>query len=83
MPEMRNLTIRYFAILREQSGVAQETIASSANTPSELYDELATRYGFKMNVGHVRTSVNGSFQFMDYALQDGDEVVFIPPVAGG
>ncbi|MGH8244731.1 MAG: MoaD/ThiS family protein, partial [Steroidobacteraceae bacterium] len=31
----------------------------------------------------LKVAVNAAFGGWDQALQDGDEVVFIPPVAGG
>lgn len=80
---MPSLSIRYFAILREQRGLAQEKLASPATTPEALYEELRTRHGFTLPGNRVRAAVNGEFAEAGAPLQEGDEVVFIPPVAGG
>ncbi|HWA86381.1 MAG TPA: MoaD/ThiS family protein [Opitutus sp.] len=80
---MPNLTVRYFAILREQRGLAREQLATAAATPQALYEELRARHGFTLPADRVRAAVNGEFAAAAAALHDGDEVVFIPPVAGG
>lgn len=80
---MRTLHIQYFAILREQRGVAQETLQTAAPTPASLYDELRTRHGFTLPVERIRAAVNDAFVSATHALREGDRVVFIPPVAGG
>ncbi len=80
---MPSVSIRYFAILREQRGVAQEQLATTAATPEALYEELRARHGFTLPANRVRAAINGEFADCAAALREGDEVVFIPPVAGG
>lgn len=80
---MPKLTIQYFAILREQRGLAREQLDTSAATPATLYDELRTRHGFTLPSDRIRAAVNGDFAPSDSPLRDNDEVTFIPPVAGG
>ena len=80
---MINLTIQYFAILREQRGLAEEKLATSAATPGGLYDELRARHRFTLPTDRVRAAVNDEFVAATAPLRDGDRVVFIPPVAGG
>lgn len=77
------LDVRYFALLREQRGLAAETLATAAGTPDELYGELQARHGFTLPAGRVRAAVNDEFVPSSSRLRDGDRVVFIPPVAGG
>lgn len=77
------LTVQYFALLREQRGVTQETVDTAAATPTALYDELSAKYGFTLPADRVRAAVNGEFVPATAALRAGDTVVFIPPVAGG
>lgn len=77
------LRIEYFALLREQRGQTEETLETMAATPDALYAELRGRYGFTLPGDRVRAAVNGAFVPGDAALQAGDTVVFIPPVAGG
>lgn len=80
MPSVR---LSYFALLREQRGLSQETVVTSAATPGELYRELAQRHGFSLPVDRVRVAIDGEFTAWDTPLRDGAELVFIPPVAGG
>lgn len=74
--------IDYFAVLRERAGRAHETLDTEASTPSELYRELSGRRRLPPQKG-LRVAVNDEFRNWDWALADGDRVVFIPPVAGG
>ena len=46
-----------------------------------LYESLSPRLG--LAAARVRAAVNGEFVEDGHALRDGDEVVFVPPVAGG
>lgn len=75
--------VQYFAILREQRGLVEETLTTSAGTPAALYDELRARHGFTLPGDRVRAAVNDAFVASDAPLRTGDRVVFIPPVAGG
>ena len=47
----------------------------------DLYAELRPRLGLDPSM--VRAAVNGEFADDGHPLADGDEVVFVPPVAGG
>lgn len=80
---MLNLTIRYFAILREQRGLSEERLVTAATTPATLYDELRVRHGFTLPADRVRAAVEGEFVANDTPLREGQTIVFIPPVAGG
>jgi molybdopterin synthase sulfur carrier subunit len=77
------LQVQYFALLREQRGLVEETLTTSAGTPAALYDELRARHGFTLPGDRVRAAVNDAFVASDVPLRTGDRVVFIPPVAGG
>jgi molybdopterin converting factor subunit 1 len=80
---MPRLRLRYFASLREQAGRAAESVETTAATPAALYAELAARHGFRLAQAQLQVAVNAAFADWDRALADDDEVVFIPPVAGG
>jgi molybdopterin converting factor subunit 1 len=80
---MKAVQVQYFAILREQRGLAEEKLETEAPTPAALYDELRARYAFTLPVERIRAAVNGDFVAVSEPLQDGDTLVFIPPVAGG
>jgi molybdopterin converting factor subunit 1 len=77
------LSIQYFALLREQRGLTQETLSTAATTPAALYEELRARHGFTLPADRIRAAINGEFAAADALLRPGDAIVFIPPVAGG
>ena len=76
--------VRFFAILREQAGCATFEVSSAAADASQLYAELQQRFPGLVFPAHLlRVSVNERYASMDAALNPGDRVVFIPPIAGG
>jgi len=77
------LKIQYYALMREQAGRSEETLETSAATPTDLYVELIDRYRFTLAREQLKVAVNGEFSEWSCALHAGDAVVFIPPVAGG
>lgn len=81
--DSKSVQLQYFAQLREQRGVGQETLTTTAQTPEELYLELQQRHGFTLPREMVKVSINQAFQPMNTPLKEADQVVFIPPVAGG
>jgi len=80
---MKEVKVQYYAVFREQRGLGEETLETAAITAGDLYRELAERHGFSLPPSLVRASVNLQFKPLGDHLQDGDTVVFIPPVAGG
>jgi molybdopterin synthase sulfur carrier subunit len=79
----RLIRIRFFAVLREQAGRSTLDLATTAGTPAELYRELQTSHGLTFRPDLLRVAVNERYVAMDQPLEPGDQVVFIPPVAGG
>jgi molybdopterin-guanine dinucleotide biosynthesis protein A len=77
------LRVQYFALMREQAGRSEETLETVAATPAELYGELVGRYGFTLTREQLKVAVNSEFSDWSRPLAAGDDVVFIPPVAGG
>ena len=80
---MARVRLRYFALLRDQAGCGDETVETTATDAAGLYGELAARHGFSLERDRLRVAVNAEFADWSHVLADGDEVVFIPPVAGG
>ena len=78
-----NLQVQYYALLREQAGRSTEKLRSQARTPRELYEQLRARYSFSLAPELLRVAVNSEFADWSQPLADGDDIVFIPPVAGG
>jgi molybdenum cofactor guanylyltransferase len=77
------IKVQYFAILREQAGRSEETVATAARTPRDLYAELQRRHPFSLDADSLRVAINAEFSDWSQTLVEGDAVVFIPPVAGG
>jgi molybdopterin converting factor subunit 1 len=79
---MKTIQIEYFAILREQAGQSRESVRTEAPTAAELFANLQQTHGFAAPK-NFKLAVNDEFCAWDTPLNDGDRVVFIPPVAGG
>lgn len=80
---MTTVTLRYYAQLREQAGTGTEQLSTGARSLSELYAELRARHGFSLAEDTLKVAVNTRFSDWDHVLNEGDTIVFIPPVAGG
>lgn len=82
-----NLTIKYFASIREAIGSPSETMQTSATTLAELRDALIARGGAhaeSLARGRaVRMALNQVMSDESAVLVDGAEVAFFPPVTGG
>ncbi|GAB3345927.1 MoaD/ThiS family protein [Marilutibacter aestuarii] len=77
------LSVLYFASLRDAAGRAEETVLCDAADLRGLYLELQARHGFTMPVDRLRVAVDGEFARWADAPRAGSEVAFIPPVSGG
>ena len=77
------LRVQYFALLRDQAGKREEALQTSSTTASDLYQSLQQRYAFTLQPEQLRVAINAEFAEWSQVLSDGDDVVFIPPVAGG
>ncbi len=79
----KRVRVQYFAMLREQARLSEETVATAAANPADLFEELRLRHGFSLAAAQVRVAVDGEFAAWDAPLADGACVVFVPPFAGG
>jgi molybdopterin synthase sulfur carrier subunit len=77
--------VRLFASLREAAGVPEVELELAAGASAEsAWQRLAARFpALVPRRPTLAASVNRRYAPFDTALQDGDEVVFIPPVSGG
>ncbi len=80
---MKTVHVRYYAVLREQRGASEEVVVTRAETPDALYRELKQSHGFTLPQNRVRAALNGEFAPQGAVLKEGDQVAFLPPVAGG
>lgn len=79
----KTVRVDYFALLKEQRGLASERVQTESTTVLELYEELQKQYGFSLKHSSVAVALNDEFADWSKTLNESDKVVFIPPVAGG
>ncbi len=83
----KNITVRYFASIREAMGTGCEAIATTAATVAQLRQELMARSNTAAQaLDHhqpVRLALNQAMCPPNAPLVEGDEVAFFPPVTGG
>ncbi len=79
---MSDVTVRYFANLRERMGRADEKIALNGDktTVAELWSQLS---GGESIPANILIAVNMEYTDASTELKGGDEVAFFPPVTGG
>lgn len=76
------ITVRYFASLREQLGLAEEVlVVDGTATAAEVWRRLGEKY--ERLPDQTLCAVNHRYARMDTALADGDELAFFPAVTGG
>ena len=82
-----NITLKYFASIRETIGQGSERVTTQAPTLQALRDELIARGGaYAQALAHgraVRMALNQDLCEETAALSEGCEVAFFPPVTGG
>lgn len=79
----QQVTLKYFALLKEKTKIASETILTKQTNYENLYQELAEKYGFPLSSKQIKIAVNDEFVNLTDVIVDGAVIVFIPPVAGG
>jgi molybdopterin synthase catalytic subunit len=79
------IVVRLFALQRQQLGTGRlEIDVPDGATVAGAWDALAARYPqLAPAAGVVRFARNGAYTATDDALEAGDELAVIPPVAGG
>ncbi len=81
---MNNYKLLFFGWLSEQTNCRETTWESNAQSCRQLLDELISHYSMDVErTRHFNVAVNDDYASMDTPLNNGDLVVFIPPVAGG
>ena len=87
MTNTYNVTLKYFASIRETIGQGSERVTTQAPTLQALRDELIARGGaYAQALAHgraVRMALNQDLCEETAALSEGCEVAFFPPVTGG
>lgn len=83
----KQVTVRYFASVRELLGKGSEPVQTGAPTLAALRDELIARgapYAEALARGKaVRMALDQVMSAETAVLNEGSEVAFFPPVTGG
>ena len=77
------IEVRYFALFREQAGCASETIEWVGGTAADLFSRMIEKHAFLMPEAAALVAINDEMAGWESVLNDGDKVLFFPPVAGG
>ena len=80
---MKQITVRYFAMFRENAGMAEESISTAAVTAADVFLETQPRHGSGEPTGHCKVAINEVMANCESPVSDGDTVLLFPPVAGG
>ncbi len=80
---MKTIQIDYFAALRDYAGIDSETVATEAVSAADLYEETRVRHKIELKRDGLRVARNAEFTSWEAHIEDGDTIVFLPPVAGG
>ena len=81
---MINVKVKCFSQVKYALGVDVLTFQLDDNTTSiDLEKIIRERAGENLNDVSLRIAINQKYQKEEITLQDGDEIVFIPPVQGG
>ena len=77
------IQVIYFAILRELTGLDEETFSmKQGNKPGDVLTSINERHEINLGI-NFKIAVNDEFSDWDIELNEGDRLVFIPPVTGG
>jgi molybdopterin converting factor subunit 1 len=79
------VTVRLFARLRDLAGTGEliREVRPGA-TAREVWDDLVLEWpGLRDYEAAMSVAVNAEYARMGTAVQDGDELAFMPPVSGG
>ena len=75
------ITVKYFAVLREQAGKSEESIDfNEGMTVSDVWKQTMADESLP---ARIKVAVNLEYTRPSTRLHDGDEVAFFPSVTGG
>ena len=77
------ITVLYFGQLKEQAGMASESLEMENATVAELYRQLKERHGLSMPFENLRAARNETFCKGTEAIRADDVIAFMPPMSGG
>ncbi|HEY0754696.1 MAG TPA: molybdopterin converting factor subunit 1 [Ktedonobacteraceae bacterium] len=79
------IRMRYFASLREVTGLREEALdITEETTVAGVRARLLERYpALEGPLARAVCAINHQYVTLETPLKEGDEIVFIPPVGGG
>ena len=77
------IEVSYFAIFREKAGRDSEAFKTKSETVLDLFKEIKKVHGFDEPQGNCKVAINNDLVQWDAKIEDGDKVLFFPPVSGG
>ena len=80
---MKGITVRFFAVFREAAGVESKTLRTGSANAGELFSEMTRLFPGLAPEAAALVAINDEMVAWDQPIEDGDEVLFFPPVAGG
>ena len=84
---MRTMTVRllFFAVLRDIAGTDERELALADGTSAgDVWQSLRGQYAKLSDYTQPpMIAINETYATPETVLRDGDELAFIPPVAGG
>jgi molybdopterin synthase catalytic subunit len=82
---MVKVRLLFFAVLREIAGRSEQVVElPEGSSTGDVWQRLRTEHGaLREYIQPPMIAVNESYVGIDELLRDGDELAFIPPVAGG
>lgn len=84
---MRSMKVRllFFAVLRDIAGSDERELSlDEGATAGDVWQTLRATYAKLADYTHPpMVAINETYATPDAVLRDGDELAFIPPVAGG
>tara|TARA_X000001036_G_scaffold429939_1_gene461891 strand:- start:1828 stop:2079 length:252 start_codon:yes stop_codon:yes gene_type:complete len=83
MKNILQIRVIYFAKLRDLIGLEEEILSiEEGDDPSDVLASINKKH--KIDIGaNFKIAVNDEFSRWDIKLNNGDRLVFIPPVTGG
>jgi molybdopterin synthase catalytic subunit len=74
----------FFAVLRDVTGKREDVVELPDGTrAADVWQRLRGEHRALRDYAQPMTAINESYADPDELLRDGDELAFIPPVAGG
>jgi molybdopterin converting factor small subunit len=80
---MKNVTVHFFAVFREATGVESLSLETGAETAMELFTEMTSRFSRLNHEAAALVAINDDMSRWDDVIAEGDKILFFPPVAGG